>query len=191
MEQPPYDARSVANLLLDLAENDPSINQPVTHIALQKLVYFAHGRFLIETQVPLVKGAFEAWRYGPVHPAIYDAFKEAGPHPIKSRATARDVFSGEKRPLPLPSHPLVREHLRDILRAYGKLSVGRLVDISHAPNGPWATIVNKAATSVALGMRIPDSITISQFKYQKISVEPRTRVGEPDEDTPFVGDRFS
>ena len=38
-------------------------------LELQKLMYFARAIFLIETDDPLVSGWFEAWQYGPVHPA--------------------------------------------------------------------------------------------------------------------------
>lgn len=185
MTEPPYDPRAVANLLLDLADREDALS--ITHIALQKLLYFAHGHFLIRTGKPLVSGAFEAWKYGPVHPAVYQAFKSEANRPITIRAFARDVMSGDARPLHLPDDAVVRIQLRDVLRSYGHLSPGRLVDISHAPRGPWATVVNKAQTSVALGMRIPDSVTLEFFKHQKVSVGPASRVGDPDEDTPLFG----
>jgi uncharacterized phage-associated protein len=64
MLKPPYDPRAVANLLLDLADRD---DLAITNLVLQKLLYFAHGHFLIRTRCPLVQGGFEAWTYGPVH----------------------------------------------------------------------------------------------------------------------------
>ena len=77
-ELPPYDPRAVANLLLDTADE---FGVDVTNLALQKLLYFAHGHFLKQIGQPLVQGAFEAWNNGPVHPAIYHAFKGAGREP--------------------------------------------------------------------------------------------------------------
>jgi uncharacterized phage-associated protein len=79
-----YDSREIANGMLD--EGDRLL-QPVTHLALQKLLYFAHALFLIERKRPLVSGYFEAWKNGPVHPAAYEAFKTAGRAPIGFRAT--------------------------------------------------------------------------------------------------------
>jgi uncharacterized phage-associated protein len=161
---------------------------PISNLALQKLLYFAHGHFLIRTGTPLVQGAFEAWTYGPVHPAVYQAFKCEADRPIKMRAVARNVMTGATLPIALPDNAEVRRQLRDVLRSYGHLSPGRLVDITHAPKGPWATVVNKAKTSVALGLRIPDTVTLECFKHQKVSVGPHTRSGEPNEDTPLIGD---
>lgn len=184
MPHPPYDPRAIANLLLDTAEREP-FRLPITHVALQKLLYFAHGRFLIRTGRPLVSGAFEAWSYGPVHPGVYHEFKGAGRHPITFRATQYDVVTGAVTDLPLPDDDEVDRQLAEVLSAYGKLSPGRLIEISHAPRGPWATIVNKSQTSFALGMRIPDTVTKERFKYLMVPVGPS--VGEPDdEDSPLA-----
>jgi uncharacterized phage-associated protein len=186
MSNPPYDPRAIANMLLDIAGSDEVGGLPISNLALQKLLYFAHGLFLIRTGQPLVQGGFEAWTYGPVHPAVYQAFKAEGGQPIRTRAEGRNVMTGAARPLATPTDPRVKACLYEIVRSYGHLSPGRLVDISHAPRGPWATIVNKARISMALGMRIPDSVTLECFKYQKVSVGSESRVGEPDVDTPLV-----
>lgn len=188
MSKPPYDPRAVANLLLDLAEREEDEALPISNLALQKLLYFAHGHFLIRTRTPLVQGAFEAWTYGPVHPAVYQAFKCEADRPIRIRAVGRNVMTGETSALDAPDDPAVRRLLRDVLRSYGHLSPGRLVEITHAPKGPWATVVERSKTSVVLGLRIPDAVTLECFKHQKVSVGPSSRVGEPNEDTPLVGD---
>jgi uncharacterized phage-associated protein len=187
LSMPPYDPRAVANLLLDLAWEEEG-HLPISNLALQKLLYFAHGHFLIRTRNPLVQGAFEAWKYGPVHPAVYQAFKDETDRPIQNRAVARNVMTGATTALAAPDDPEVRRLLRHVLRSYGHLSPGRLVDITHARNGPWWTIVNKAKTSVALGLRISDDVTLECFKFQKVTVGPQSLVGEPSEDTPLVGD---
>ena len=185
MLKPPFDPRAIANLLLDLAHED---GISVSNLALQKLLYFAHAHFLIRTRHPLVQGGFEAWTYGPVHPAVYQAFKSEGDRPVTIRAQAHNVMTGQARPLVAPDDPEVRGHIRDVLRAYGRLPPGRLVDISHAPKGPWATVVSQAKESVALGMRIPDSVTLERFKYHKVAVGPESQAGDINEDTPLVRD---
>jgi len=188
MQPPPYDPRAVANLLLDLATESDEGPLRVSNLALQKLLYFAHGHFLIRTGRPLVSGAFEAWTYGPVHPAVYACFKSEEDRPIEIRAVGRNPMTGAPYKIVNPDDGQVRAQLRDVLRAYGKLSVGRLVEISHASKGPWETIVNKAKTSVALGLRIPDNIIVDRFKFHKVTIGPQSRVGEPNEDTPIAGD---
>jgi uncharacterized phage-associated protein len=186
MKNPPYDPRAVANLLLDLAADDQDGPGPLTNLVLQKLLYFAHGHYLIRARCPLVTGGFEAWTYGPVHPGVYEAFKTEKARPIQIRAVGRNPVTGETNELRSPDNPQVRRLLKEVLAVYGKLSPGQLVDISHAPRGPWATVVDKSRTSVALGLRISDSVTLECFKHQKIMVGERSQVGEPGEDTPLV-----
>jgi uncharacterized phage-associated protein len=184
----PFDPRAIANLLLDLAAKEPGEPLAITNLALQKLLYFAHGHFLIRTRKPLVQGYFEAWTYGPVHPAVYRCFKSEGKRPIQMRAAGQNPLTGEARQLSSPEDPEVQKVLLHVIRSYGGLTAGQLVDITHAPKGPWATVVNKAKTSVALGLRIPDNVTLECFKHQKVMVRPESPVEEPNEDSPLIGD---
>jgi uncharacterized phage-associated protein len=179
----PCDPRSVANMLLDIAAEQ---QRPLTNLALQKLLYFAHGIFLIETGKPLVSGYFEAWQYGPVHPAVYKAFQEAGEKAISSRASRVDVVTRVRTRLPPPSDPAIRDVCRRVMVNYGRLTAGRLVDISHAKDAPWQYIVNKAKTSLALGLRIPDDVIVKRFRHHKVSVGAQPTHGEPSEDSPLA-----
>jgi uncharacterized phage-associated protein len=179
----PCDPRAVANLMLDEIDR---IGRRMSNLALQKLLYFAHAIFLIEKKRPLVSGYFEAWEYGPVHPAAYQAFKSAGAEPIGFRAQKLDVAKGTRAPIPLPSDPEVIQHVIRIVHSYGRMTPGRLVDISHARGAPWHYVVDKGRTSLALGMRIPDDVIRERFKHHKVSVGSQPFAGEPREDTPFT-----
>lgn len=184
-----HDPRAVANCLLDLADVEAEVTgipMPVRPLALQKLLYLAHGMHLIRFNAPLIAGHFEAWRYGPVNPVVYQAFKHEGAQPITSRAAARDVMTGRERLLPALDDSQARWSILNTLRSHGRLTPGRLVDITHAKGGPWAAVVNKAKTSVALGLRIPDSVTVERFRFQTVSVGIYALSGEPDDDAPFV-----
>lgn len=183
MDESPYDPRAIANLMLDEADRN---GITLTNLALQKLLYFAHGIFLNETKQPLVKGFFEAWQYGPVHPLAYKAFRSSGSGPIRDRAEGQDALTGERRRLGKPADPSVRQLLQQVLNSYGRLSAGRLVDLSHAKNSPWHHIVDKGRTSVAFGLRIPDAVILERFKFHKIAIGLAPVAGEPSEDTPFT-----
>lgn len=184
MNDDSYDPRSVANLLLDEADR---LCIPVTNLALQKLLYFAHGLHLNENKKkPLVGGYFEAWTYGPVHPTVYRAFKSAGGEPITFRAERTNVLTGEKSPIDPPDSPVVLRLVHQVLNSFGRLSPGRLVDISHARGSPWHYIVDKAHSGVAFGLRIPDNVILDRFQYHKVPVGAAPKAGEPSEDTPFT-----
>jgi uncharacterized phage-associated protein len=183
MEDRLLDARSVANLMLDEADR---IGCHMTNLALQKLLYFAHALYLIERKRPLVSGYFEAWRYGPVHPAAYQAFKAAGDREIWFRATGLDIVTGQPTQLPSPSSADVRRYIEGIARSFGQLTPGRLVEIAHARGAPWDFVVEKGTFSVAFGLRITDNVIVERFKYHKVSVTDAPSSGEPREDSPLA-----
>lgn len=176
----PYDPRSICNLILQEADG-----VPITNLALQKLLYFVHGLHLMEVKEPLVSGYFEAWQYGPVHPAAYAAFKSAGDRPITFQANRRNVLTGEVGPLPAVADAQVRRRIRQVMTLYGRMTPGRLVEISHAEKAPWHFVVTKARSSMSFGMRIPNDTIRSLFQHHKVSVGPEPVTGEPSEDTPF------
>jgi len=176
----PCDPRSVANLLLDYADEQ---QLPLTNLALQKLLYFVHAIHLVKTRQPLVSGYFEAWQYGPVHPIVYRSFQDSRDQPIKTRASRVDVITGLRSPLPPPTSEPIRHLCNQVIARYAHLTPGRLVEISHAKNAPWHVIVNRAKTSLALGLRIPDNVILEHFRHHKVPVGAEPLYGEPSEDT--------
>lgn len=178
-----HDPRSISNLMLDEGDR---IGHRITNLALQKLLYFSHAIFLIEQKRPLVSGYFEAWEYGPVHPTAYQAFKSAGSQPITFRATRVDAVTGERKALVAPGDLNIQRHVARIMQSYGRLTPGRLVEISHAKGAPWDFIVDKGRTSLAFGLRISDDVILERFKHHKISVGRSPILGEPGEDTPLA-----
>ncbi len=77
-----YDPRAIANLMLNEAERR---GIRISNLALQKLLYFAQGIYLTQNKRPLVSGYFEAWKHGPMHPAVYRAFTVRSPEMLRSR----------------------------------------------------------------------------------------------------------
>lgn len=183
MSDAPYDARTVSNLLLDVAER---MELRITHVPLQKLLYFAHGFHLVETKAPLVEGYFEAWTYGPVHPAVYRCFKAAGAAPIQFRAMRTDPLTGARSPLPTIHNPEIKRRIEWVVQTYGGMPTSQLVRISHAPRGPWHHVTECAKSSASLGLRIPDAAILERFKYHKVSIGSVPAEGDPGEDAPLA-----
>ena len=175
----PYDPRAVANLLLNEADR---LGIEIDHVALQKLLFFACGFALVQDREPLCSGYFEAWRNGPVHPVVYRAFSEAGGKPITFRAYGVDALTGARRSLPEIADLSVRRLVHRVIAGYGGVPSGVLVDVSHAKQGPWQTVIELSKSSVALGMRITNETIATRFKYHLVpldSVRAETLVDAP------------
>ena len=56
----PYNAIAVANYFIDKAKAD---GVPLTHMKLQKLIYFAHGWHLALYGEPLIDEEIQAWEF--------------------------------------------------------------------------------------------------------------------------------
>ena len=180
---PLIDARAVANLILDLADRD---QKDVSNLVLQKLVYFAHGRFLTETGQPLVSGEFEAWQFGPVHPHVYNAFKQHGSAPIRGRAEIVNPVTSQRRPIPPIADGAVREMIEDVYRSLKRRSPASLVTVSHAKNAPWDFIVGRARRHESISTRIPNEVIRERFRFHKVSVSTNEEPEVPDENSPFA-----
>ena len=119
------DVRHIANEFIRLSQQQGHF---LTHMQIQKLVYFAHARMLALHKQPLINGSFRAWRYGPVVRELYDPLKGNSSRRIRTL-----IQVPEQVKLPL------RE--RDIIKwcfdRYGRLYGVALSDLTHAPGSPW------------------------------------------------------
>lgn len=115
----------VANYFLAL--NDPQAGEVITHLKLQKLVYYAQGFHLAVFAEPLFPERIEAWRHGPVVPVLYHALKGYGNDvlPAPERFEPDDVLTQEQQVL-----------LDDVYSAYGQFSAWKLREMTH-DEAPW------------------------------------------------------
>jgi uncharacterized phage-associated protein len=122
---PIQSALDIANCFIEIAskidEND------LTNLKLQKLLYFAQGKYLVQNNEALFSDEIEAWDLGPVVRSVYNTFRECGAFPI----TAFDVkykstsLNDEKR-----------QFLKKIWQDYARYSASYLVNLSHQSH-PW------------------------------------------------------
>jgi uncharacterized phage-associated protein len=160
--QMPYDVRSVANLVLDFAEQ---LRAEVSNITINKIVFFLHAWYLAKTGKPLVSAKIEAWDYGPVFRELYWEFKVFGKEPITSRAMRRNPQTAEKEVSVDHIAPDDLNFLRPLLERYVQMPAGKLVELSHVKGGPWDQVYNHPGESNP-GMRISDEIIREFFRRQ-------------------------
>lgn len=134
---------------------------PVTNLSLQKIVYFCHVWSLVGLKTPLIRHKFEAWEYGPVLPYLYREFKAFDRSPIQGRATQIDPYTGQKRVVPYKFDKDAELKLTEIVRFYGRMRAGDLVEMSHVSGGPWHKVWNHEGRSNP-GMQIENS-SIADF----------------------------
>lgn len=127
-------ARDVANYFLMLAAGGKEdAGEAMTHLKLQKLLYYAQGFNLAIHDRPLFSGLIEAWDHGPVVNSLWSLYQKHGSNPIPPEA----AFDAEKA-----LTPEERELLTDVWNAYGQFSAWRLRDMTHK-EPPWRDAYKK------------------------------------------------
>jgi len=147
-------AKTVANYFLGLAGRD---RVPIDPVKLQKLIYLAHGWSLRFLNRPLIREPFEAWRYGPMVPALYEEFKRFGASPIT--AFAREV-PGESA---YGIDPETKSLLDTVWKRYGSLSSVQLSMLLHEPGYAWELTRRRDALTPWGGPTIPNDLIAEEF----------------------------
>ena len=128
-----HDPRTAAN---ELINRGIAQGQPLTHIEVQKLLYFWHGWMLGIHGRPLHNGLWEAWQYGPVLPEVYFNLNHHRGQPITAPIPARDE-----------AFPEEETSIMDVVYGYRTLGTFTLVGISHSRGGPWDQVWHNSGDS--------------------------------------------
>ena len=125
-------------------------NWQLTNLELQKLLYLAQMKYLGENQgSPLIKDAFEAWKYGPVVSRLYQRVKRFGDSSIG------DVFAVD-RDLTRPEHECVRQ----VVEQFRAKTPGQLVELTHRSGGAWDLFYEPNVEHI----RIPNEAIAAEFR---------------------------
>ena len=142
-----HDPCHVANYFINRSIGE---GKPFTPLQIQKLVYFAHGWMLVFREEPLLETEFEAWKYGPVMPAIYHNLSFYGGDPVTDKILAREYeFDVTEESI-----------LRQVYDLYGEFTGIELSAMSHTLGGPWDKIQRKFRRQTV----IPDKLIKQYFK---------------------------
>ena len=118
-----FSSLSIANYFLSL--QDQEAGDTITHLKLQKLIYYAEAWNLVFSNgAPLINEDFEAWVHGPALPSVYAHFSSHGWSPLQADTSE-----------PPPPHQIQR-HLDEVWKAYGPYSAKALEEFTHA-EVPW------------------------------------------------------
>lgn len=109
----------------------------ITHLKLQKLLYYAWAWYLTLHKKKLFAGGFVAWPHGPVCVPVYKRFKDKGYAPLVIKQPMNLGGIAED----------VQEFLDEILDDYGKYSAKKLEDLTHKEL-PWQLAFDRGKTSI-------------------------------------------
>jgi len=122
-----YSAAEVASWFLERnqRENLSGDMELISHLKLQKLLYYAQGCSLALNDYPLFDEDFEAWKHGPVVPKIYDLYSDNGANGITKFAALYRTFD-----------ELDESLLEEVYKEFGQYTAWKLRDMTHEEI-PW------------------------------------------------------
>ena len=151
-----------------------------TPLQINKLVFFSHGWMLGIHGRSLIKEDVEAWKYGPVIPAIYHTFKRYGSESVKPD----EYFSMSDGNLDCVKDALNKmfdekdkDIMDQVIDLYGPLSGARMIAITHADGSPWSTCYDSSLSYI----KIPNGTIESYYKGE---LKKRGQYGNGDSPAP-------
>lgn len=119
-----YSALEVARYIVSYC-ND--MKTPISHLKLQKLLYFVWIEYFQNNRRYLFNDEFCAWQFGPVVPDVYFAFSSFAGMPIRRH------FSTNISPMDAIA-------ITETVEAYKDFSASELVEKTHKSGSPWDII---------------------------------------------------
>ena len=104
--------------------------QAVSHLKLQKLIYYIDAWHYVYFDMPMIKEDFQAWMHGPVVREVWDEFKD------KSVLFTPIEISSEGVDLSTYLMPDQIELINDVLEEYGNKTAYYLECLTHSEE-PW------------------------------------------------------
>lgn len=97
--------------------------EAMTHLKLQKLVYYCQAWYLANFDKPLFQEDFQAWAHGPVCRGLYNKYRDAGWSALRPEKNVK-----------LPGE--IEDFIASIFREYGQFSATKLEEMTHEEQ-PW------------------------------------------------------
>jgi uncharacterized phage-associated protein len=145
-----YTASQIADWFL--CQIDREAGDSITHLKLQKLVYYAQAWTLAFTKHPLFDEEIQAWAHGPVVPSIYHRFKGSKWSALGAPAACPEIVGQDLH------------MLNEIARVYGKCDARHLEELTHQET-PWKETRGDLAPELASSRSISKEL-MAKFYYE-------------------------
>lgn len=152
-----------------LGEYILQVSGSMSHLKLQKLVYYVQAYHLAYFGEPLIEDDFEAWVHGPVSRKLYDVIKQ---HSL----LYTDVnYKHEGAPMPdeKVQKLLTEEQLElvgDVLKEYGQLKGLQLENLTHSEL-PWQNARQGFGSGDRCNEIIPKKVMKEYYREQLYGTE--------------------
>jgi uncharacterized phage-associated protein len=133
---------------------DRKAGDGITHLKLQKLVYYAQAWSLALLDRPLFDEVVEAWTHGPVVESVFQRFKDAGWENLPRLARKTEI---DQQTVLL---------LRGVLATYGEHTARFLEDLTHR-EAPWQSAREGLSPTSRSRRVIPASVMKSYYRRQR------------------------
>ncbi|PJN91000.1 Panacea domain-containing protein [Bacillus sp. mrc49] len=140
---------------------------PMSHLKLQKLLYYSYSRFLLRTGEKLFTDPIVAYKYGPVVETVFHKFKVHGSGVIDYKEDEIIRISADiKAVTPIFMKIASSEHglvaldcIVNVIEDFQEESATELVERTHLEGGPWDRVYKPGKNS-----HITDEF-ITQYHY--------------------------
>ena len=140
-----YSAKEIAEWFLYTVDRESG--DSITHLKLQKLLYYAQAWSLVLINKPMFKEEIQAWMHGPVVPEVYEEYSQYGhkeiPKPDKCPNIEREY----------------EEVLEEVMKTYGIYEAKYLEALTHSEK-PWI----EARGDLALESRCENVISLDTMR---------------------------
>ena len=122
--------------------------KPVTQMKVQKMVFFAHGYSLARFGEPLIEEEFEAWKFGPVIPTIYQTYKFYGSADITDVSLIVNVDLLESELCNLDANAL--DAINYTWKVTKNMPASSLSAWTHKAGSPWQEVYRDNINSIPI-----------------------------------------
>lgn len=117
-----YSALDIAKWFINAADREAG--DAITHLKVQKLVYYAQGWAMVYLGKPLFDEDMQAWAHGPVVPSVWNHFRDQGYQALPVQKITKRVGDD------------VAQLLASVNERYGIYSAKKLEHMTHS-EPPW------------------------------------------------------
>ena len=118
---------------IQVDNEDYEVYEDLTHLKLQKLLYYAQGISLAKYGCPLFKEAIEAWEHGPVIKRVFEIFKDKGRCELKLEDAPCSALVIRK----IETDTKARDVLNMTYDNFAIYTAWQLRNMTHEVGSPW------------------------------------------------------